>query len=202
MLFHPDILQGTALEKEIRDFSFFDYRINEALHMTVEERDVMVAIIRQLEHELSFPTDAMQNRIIVGFINLLLRYAQRFYNRQFDTRTIGNNDILSRLEAMLKDYFANDRQADTGLPTVQMCSDRLCLSPNYLSDVVKRTTGETATHYIKRYVIQLAKNRLVAGMSCSEVAYSLGFSYPQHFARMFKNLTGEPPSAYTGRRKS
>lgn len=201
VLFHPDILQGTALEKDIRSFSFFDYRINEALHMTTEERDVMVALIRQLEQELRFPADAMQNRIIVGFINLLLRYAQRFYNRQFDTRTIVNNDILSRFESLLKDYFDNDRQADNGLPTVQFCSERLCMSPNYLSDVIKRTTGETATHYIKRYVIQQAKNRLVSGMTCSEVAYSLGFSYPQHFARMFKNLTGEPPSAYTGRRR-
>lgn len=201
VLFHPDILQGTALEKDIRSFSFFDYRINEALHMTTEERDVMVALIRQLEQELRFPADAMQNRIIVGFINLLLRYAQRFYNRQFVTRTIVNNDILSRFESLLKDYFDNDRQADNGLPTVQFCSERLCMSPNYLSDVIKRTTGETATHYIKRYVIQQAKNRLVSGMTCSEVAYSLGFSYPQHFARMFKNLTGEPPSAYTGRRR-
>ena len=201
VLFHPDILQGTGLEKDIRNFSFFDYRINEALHMTTEERDVMVALIRQLEQELKFPADAMQNRIIVGFINLLLRYAQRFYNRQFVTRTIVNSDILSRFEALLKDYFDNDRQADCGLPTVQYCSEQLCMSPNYLSDVIKRTTGETATHYIKRYVIQQAKNRLVSGMTCSEVAYSLGFSYPQHFARMFKKLTGEPPSAYTERRR-
>lgn len=200
VLFHPDILQGTGLEKDIHDFSYFDYRINEALHMTAEERDVMVAIIRQLETELKFPVDAMQNRIIVGFINLLLRYAQRFYNRQFVTRTIVNNDILTRFENTLKEYFGNEKQIDHGLPSVQQCADRLGMSPNYLSDVVKRTTGETAGRYIKRFVIQLAKNRLVSGMNCSEVAYSLGFDYPQHFARTFKKMTGETPTAYCRRR--
>ena len=201
VLFHPDILQGTALEKEIRNFSFFDYRINEALHMTSEERDVIVSLIRQLDCELKFPSDGMQNRIIVGFINLLLRYAQRFYNRQFVTRTVLNNDILSRFETLLKEYFSGEKQMATGIPSVQYCSEQLCMSPNYLSDVIKRTTGETANRYIKRYVIQLAKNRLISGMNSSEVAYSLGFDYPQHFARMFKNMTGQTPKEYSESRK-
>lgn len=201
VLFHPDILQGTALEKEIRDFSFFDYRINEALHMTSEERDVIVSLIRQLDRELKFPSDGMQNRIIVGFINLLLRYAQRFYNRQFVTRTVLNNDILSRFETLLKDYFSAEKQMASGIPSVQYCSEQLCMSPNYLSDVIKRTTGDTANRYIKRYVIQLAKNRLISGMTSSEVAYSLGFDYPQHFARMFKNMTGQTPTEYSESRR-
>lgn len=200
VLFHPDILQGTGLEKDIKNFSFFDYRINEALHMTSEERDVMISLMRQLENELKFPSDAVQNRIIVGFLNLLLRYAQRFYNRQFETRTIQNNDILSRFEKLLKDYFEKDRQLTDGVPTVQYCSEQLCMSPSYLSDVIKRTTGETANRYIKSYVIQLAKNRLVSGMNSSEVAYSLGFDYPQHFSRTFKKMTGETPSEYCERR--
>lgn len=202
VLFHPDILQGTGIEKDIKNFSFFDYRINEALHMTSEERDIMVTLIHQLEHELRFPADTMQNRIIVGFINLLLRYAQRFYNRQFITRTIVNNDILSRFEGLLKDYFENEHQLSKGLPSVQYCSEQLCMSPNYLSDVLKRTTGDTATHYIKRYVVQLAKNRLMAGMNSSEVAYYLGFDYPQHFTRMFKKLTGQTPMEYCRDRKN
>lgn len=202
VLFHPDILQGTALEKEIKNFSFFDYRINEALHMSTEERDTMISIMRQLDNELKFPQDSMQNRIIVAFINLLLRYAQRFYNRQFDSRTILNNDILSKFENLMKEYFENDRQLSNGLPTVQFFSEQLCMSPNYLSDVIRKTTGDTANHYIKRYIIQLAKNRLVSGMKSSEVAYSLGFDYPQHFARMFKNMTGETPSKYCARRNS
>ncbi|MDE6561846.1 MAG: helix-turn-helix domain-containing protein [Muribaculaceae bacterium] len=196
VLFHPDILQGTGLEKDIKNFTFFDYRINEALHMTSEERDVMIALMRQLENELKFPSDSMQNRIIVGFLNLLLRYAQRFYNRQFETRTIQNNDILSRFEKLLKDYFEKEKQLTDGVPTVQYCSEQLCMSPSYLSDVIKRTTGETANRYIKSYVIQLAKNRLVSGMNSSEVAYSLGFDYPQHFSRTFKKMTGLTPSEY------
>lgn len=200
VLFHPDILQGTALETDIKNFSFFDYRINEALHMTAEERDVMISLMRQLENELRYTADGMQNRIIVGFLNLLLRYAQRFYNRQFVSRTVVNNDILTRFENLLKKYFETDRQLTDGVPSVQYCSEQLCMSPSYLSDVVKRTTGDTANHYIKRFVIQLAKNRLVAGLNSSEVAYSLGFDYPQHFARMFKNLTGETPSRYCERR--
>ncbi len=201
VLFHPDILQGTALENEIKNFSFFDYRINEALHMTVEERDIMISLIKKLDNELKFPADAMQNRIIVAFINLLLRYTQRFYNRQFVTRTIVNNDTLSKFEKLLKDYFENNRQLTEGIPTIKFCSEHLCMSPNYLSDVIKRTTGENANHYIKRFVIRLAKNRLVSGMTSSEVAYSLGFDYPQHFARMFKKMTGVTPRQYSGQRK-
>lgn len=200
VLFHPDLLQGTALEKEIRDFSFFDYRINEALHMTSEERDVMISVIRQLENELKFERDAMQNRIIVGFINILLRYAQRFYNRQFVSRTVLNNDIVSRFESLLRSYFESEKQLAEGVPAVSYCAEQLCMSPSYLSDVIKRTTGDTANQYIKKHVVQLAKNKLVAGMNSSEVAYSLGFEYPQHFSRTFKRLTGMTPTEYCDRR--
>ena len=200
VLFHPDLLQGTGIEHEIKNFSFFDYRINEALHMTAGERDTLIDILRLLDNELKFPSDDMQNRIIVGFINMLLRYAQRFYNRQFESRTIQNNDILSRFEKLLKQYFDENRQLTSGVPTVQYCAEQLAMSPSYLSDVIKRTTGRAANHYIKQYVIQLAKNRLVSGMNSSEVAYSLGFDYPQHFSRMFKKISGETPSQYIKRR--
>ncbi len=202
VLFHPDILQGTGLEKEIRTFSFFDYRINEALHMTKEERDTLIAIIKQLDNELHLKSDSIQNKIIVGFLNLLLRYAQRFYNRQFITRTIVNNDILSKFEVLLQNYFDNDMQLSDGFPKIKYFSDKLNMSTNYLSDVIKKTTGDTANHYIKKFAMQLAKNRLVSGMNSSEAAYSLGFDYPQHFARMFKKITGETPKQYIGRRRN
>ena len=202
VLFHPDLLQGTGLERDIHSFSFFEYRVSEALHMTPEERDIMIALMRQVQHELQFPSDHKQNRIIVGFINLLLRYSQRFYDRQFVTRKVINNDVLTRFEQLLHDYFENGRQLESGIPTVQYCAEKLCMSPNYLSDLMKKTTGETAGAYIKHYVIQLAKNRLFSGMKSSEVAYSLGFDYPQHFARMFKNLEGITPSEYVRRRTS
>lgn len=200
VLFHPDILQGTALEHEIKNFSFFDYRINEALHTTAHERDVLISLMSQLQNELKFREDAMQNRIIAGYLNLLLRYAQRFYNRQFLSRARQNNDILARFEQLLQNYFQKAMQLKGGVPTVQYCSEQLFMSASYLSDVVKRVTGDTANHYIKRYVIQLAKNKLVAGMTTSEVAYSLGFDYPQHFTRTFKKMTGETPTQYCARR--
>ena len=195
------MLQGTGLEKDIKDFSFFDYRINEALHMSEEERKIMVGLFQQIETELKFPSDTMQNRIIAGFINLLLRYAQRFYNRQFVSRTIINDDILGRFEKLLRDYFEEEKQLSHGVPTVHYCSEQLNMSSSYLSDVIKKTTGETANYYIKQYVVQLAKNRLVSGMNSSEVAYSLGFDYPQHFARTFKKITGQTPTAYRDRRR-
>lgn len=202
VLFHPDLLQGTGLEREMRSFSFFEYRVSEALHMTPEERDIMIALMRQLQHELQFPSDHMQNRIIVGFINLLLRYSQRFYDRQFVTRKIVNNNVLTRFEQLLHKFFENNEQFEKGVPSVQYCAEKLCMSSNYLSDLMKKTTGEPAAAYIKRYVIQLAKNRLASGMKSTEVAYSLGFDYPQHFARLFKNLEGITPSEYVRRRTS
>lgn len=200
LLFHPDILQGTGLEKGIKDFSYFDYRINEALHMSEGERQILVGLFQQIENELRFPADAVQNRIIVGFINLVLRYAQRFYNRQFISRTVSNNGTLTKFEKLLKDYFEKDEQLKNGVPTVQYCSEQLNMSASYLSDVIKKATGETANYHIKQYVVQLAKNRLVSGMNSSEVAYSLGFDYPQHFSRTFKKVTGETPSDYCERR--
>ena len=168
--------------------------------MSEEERDIMISLFMQIKNELRFPADAMQNRIIVGFINLLLRYAQRFYNRQFVSRTVLNNDILTRFEKLLKDYFDEEQQLKNGVPTVQYCSEQLNLSPSYLSDIIKKATGETANNNIKQYVIQLAKKRLVSGMNSSEVAYSLGFDYPQHFSRSFKKITGETPSKCCERR--
>lgn len=201
VLFHPDLLQGTGLENEIKKFPFFDYRINEALHMTKPERDVLVQIMSQLEQEVKHPSDIVSDRIIVGYINLLLRYAQRFYERQFASRTIANNSVLARLENLLRNYFEQNRQLENGQPTVQSCSRELCMSPNYLSDIIKKATGETANRYIKRFIVQLAKNKLVSGMNSSEVAYYLGFDYPQHFARMFKKMTGKTPSDYCKSRK-
>ena len=200
LLFHPDILQGTGLEKEIKNFSFFDYRINEALHMSEDERDIIIGLFKQIENELRFPADAIQNRIIAGFINLVLRYALRFYNRQFITRSVLNNNILAKFEELLKDYFENNEQLTHGVPSVQYCSEKLNMSASYLSDVIKKSTGKTANNHIKQYMIQLAKNRLVSGMNSSEVAYSLGFAYPQHFSRTFKKITGQTPSEYCERR--
>lgn len=196
LLFHPDLLHGTLLEKNIKNYSFFDYRVNEALHMTNEEHDIFVSLIRQIRDELQNRQDELQNAIIVGYIELLLNFCQRFYNRQFITRKLENSDILMKFDSLLRDYFEEKIQQTLGLPTVQYCADKLCMSPNYFGDMIKKTTGDTASNYIRQYIIQRTKNELTAGASISQVADELGFEYPQHFSRMFKKQTGMTPSEY------
>ncbi len=196
LLFHPDLLHGFPLERRIKEYSFFDYRVNEALHMTAEEHDTLVSLMRQMRDELGKKADELQNRILVGYIELMLNFCQRFYNRQFLTRKIDNSDILVRFDRLLRDYFDEKLQLKLGLPTVQYCADRLCMSANYFGDVIKKTTGETASSHIRRFVIRLAKNGLAAGESVSQVSDRLGFEYPQHFSRMFRKMEGLTPSEY------
>ena len=199
LLFHPDLLHGFPLEKHIRDYSFFDYRVNEALHMTDEEHDIMVSLMKQIREELGKKPDKLQNAILVSYIELALNFCQRFYNRQFITRKIENSDILVRFNGLLRDYFEEKLQLTLGLPTVQYCADKLCMSPNYFGDVIKKTTGDTASNHIRRFVIQLAKNGLAAGESITQVSDRLGFEYSQHFSRLFKKYEGITPSEYCRR---
>lgn len=196
LLFHPDLLHGTPLGKKIREYSFFDYRVNEALHMTDEEHDVLVSLMRQIQSEIDRRHDAVQDAIIVNYIALVLNFCQRFYHRQFLTRKLENTDTLMRFDSLLREYFDTDLQLSRGLPTVQYCADRLCMSANYFGDTIKKATGDTARNYIRRYVIQRAKNELTAGAGIAQAAYRLGFEYPQHLSRMFKQLTGMTPTAY------
>ena len=202
LLFHPDLLHGFPLEKRIREYSFFDYRINEALHMTEEEHDILASLMRQIREELGKKPDGLQNAIIVDYIELTLNFCQRFYNRQFVTRKIENSDILVRFDRLLRDYFEGSLQCTLGLPTVQYCADKLCMSPNYFGDVIKKTTGDTASSHIRQFVIRLAKNGLAAGETVSQVSDRLGFEYPQHFSRMFKKQEGITPSEYCQRVRS
>lgn len=196
LLFHPDLLHGTQLEKHIKDYSFFDYSINEALHMTENEYDIFASFMRQIKDELENKPDDIQDSIIVGYIGLMLNFCRRFYNRQFITRKLENSDVLAKFESLLHEYFKNGNQANSGLPSMKYFSERLCLSPNYLGDLIKKTTGNTATYYVRKYVIREAKNNLASGMTISETAYSLGFDYPQHLSRMFKKYEGISPSQY------
>lgn len=200
LLFHPDILHGTPLEKTITEYSFFDYRINEALHMTHEEHDIFVSLMRQMKNELQNMRDNFQDRIIVEYISLLLNYCMRFYNRQFVTRKLENTDILMKFDNLLRKYFDEELQFSHGLPSVQYCADKLCMSPNYFGDLIKKATGETASSHIHQYIIQQAQNKLAAGATISQAAYDLGFEYPQHLSRLFKNITGITPKEYKNRK--
>lgn len=200
LLFHPDILHGTPLEKTIKEYSFFDYRINEALHMTHEEHDIFVSLMRQMKNELQNMRDNFQDRIIVEYISLLLNYCMRFYNRQFVTRKLENTDILMKFDNLLRKYFDEELQFSHGLPSVQYCADKLCMSPNYFGDLIKKATGENASSHIHQYIIQQAQNKLAAGATISQAAYDLGFEYPQHLSRLFKNITGITPKEYKNRK--
>ncbi len=196
LLFHPDILHGTQLGKRIKDYSFFDYRVNEALHMTENEYNIFDSLMRQIKDELENRPDAVQDSILVGYIGLMLNFCRRFYNRQFVTRKIENSDVLAKFEILLHEYFRNGSPENSGLPSMRYFSDKLCLSSNYLGDLIKKTTGNTATYHIRKFIIQEAKNYLASGMSISETAYTLGFDFPQHLSRMFKKQEGISPSQY------
>lgn len=199
LLFHPDLLRGTPLSKNIKQYTFFDYRVHEALHMTDEEHDIFVSLMQQMSNELQKPHDELQNAILIAYIELVLNFCQRFYNRQFTTRKLENSDILMKFDNLLNDYYEKNIQLTLGLPTVQYCADILCMSPNYFGDVIKKTTGDTASNYIRQYVIQRVKNELATGASIVQVADDLGFKYPQHLSRMFKQQTGITPSEYCER---
>jgi len=196
LLFHPDLIKGSHLEKDIRIFSFFDYQVNEALHMSEEEGDIIASIMRHIQKEIESGNDALQTKILVGYIDAMLNYCQRFYNRQFNMRQAENSDILMRFNTFLSEYFEAGMQTDKGLPNVQYFADKMNMSPNYFSDVIKRYTGDNASNIIREYVMRLAKNALKSSGNVAQVAYSLGFEYPQHFTRMFKKQTGMTPTQY------
>lgn len=196
LLFHPDFLHGTSLEKEIRHFSFFDYNVNEALHTSSEEFEILASFMRRIKQELEGNRDGMQDAIIVDYISLLLNYCKRFYERQFLTRKIANADTLQRFHAVLEAYYTQENLFQSGLPTVAYCADQLCMSAGYLGDLVRRHTGDTAINYIHRFILQKAKSLLSAGKTITEVAYDLGFAYPQHLSRLFKKKEGLSPSEY------
>lgn len=199
LLFHPDLLRGTPLSKNIKQYTFFDYRVHEALHMTDEEHDIFISLMQQIRNELQKPHDELQNAILIAYIELVLNFCQRFYNRQFTTRKLENSDILMKFDNLLNDYYEKNIQLTLGLPTVQYCADKLCMSPNYFGDVIKKTTNDTASNYIRQHVIQRVKNELATGASIVQVADALGFKYPQHLSRMFKQQTGITPSEYCER---
>lgn len=197
LLFHPDLIKGTSLGRHIHEYSFFSYDVNEALHVSEKERQIVLDLFGKIQHELDQSIDKHSRKLISANIELLLDYCTRFYDRQFITRDHSNNSIIERFEAVLNGYYSSDKPFENGLPSVAWCAAELNLSANYFGDVIKKETGKTAQEYIQEKVIDIAKERIFdLEKSVAQVAYDLGFKYPQHFTRLFKQRVGCTPNEY------
>lgn len=197
LVFHPDLIHGTALGRHIQDYTFFGYQSFEALHLSSRERDIVLDCFAKIGYELEHAIDKHSRRLIVSNIELFLNYCTRFYDRQFITRNHVNEGVLERFEQLLNEFFQSDKPQLIGLPSVAYCAGELNLSANYFGDLIKKETGKTAQEYIQAKVIDVAKERIFdQSKSVSQIAYELGFKYPQHFMRLFKQRVGESPNEY------
>lgn len=197
LLFHPDLVKGTSLGKHIQDYSFFSYDVNEALHLSEKERQIVLDCFHKIQYELEQSIDQHSKKLIASNIELFLNYCIRFYDRQFITRDHAHKGILEKFEDLLNNYFSTGKSQTLGLPTVAYCAEALHLSPNYFGDLIKKETGRSALEYIQAKVIDVAKETIFnLEKSISEVAYELGFKYPQHFTRLFKQKVGLSPNEY------
>lgn len=197
LIFHPDFIHGTALGKHMDDYSFFSYNISEALHLSEKERKIILDCFSKIEYELEQSIDKHSKTLMASNIELFLNYCTRFYDRQFITRDTAHKGVLERFEELLGNYFISDKPRNEGLPSVAWCAEQLHLSANYFGDLVKKETGKSAQEYIQSKVINEAKERIFdPNKSVSEIAYDLGFKYPQHFTRLFKQRVGCTPMEY------
>ena len=197
LLFHPDLIRGTSLGHNIKNYSFFSYEVNEAFHLSDREKQIAVDCLGKIEYELKHAIDKHSKTLITNNIELLLNYCMRFYDRQFITRSHVNKDIVMKFEKILDDYFNSGMPHTSGLPTVKYCAENIHLSANYLGDLIKKETGKSPQEHIQLKIMDLAKDRIFdTSKSVSEIAFELGFKHPQHFSRMFKNETGLTPHEY------
>lgn len=197
LVFHPDFIKGTSLGRKIDEYGFFSYDSKEALHISEREKQIVLECFRKIKEELERGVDKHSKTLIVSNIELFFNYCIRFYDRQFITRELVNKDVLTKFEQLLKTYFQSDLPKSTGLPTVAYCAEELNLSANYFGDLVKKETGKSALEYIQAKVIDLAKERIFdRSKSISEIAFEMGYKYPQHFTRLFKQRVGMSPQEY------
>lgn len=197
IVFHPDLIRGTSLGQNMKQYSFFSYEVSEALHLSEEEKQIITDCFNKINIELEHDIDRHSKTLIAKNIELLLDYCLRFYERQFNTRIKVNKDILVQFENLLDDYFIGKNAENNGYPTVKYFADKVCLSPNYFGDLIKKETGKSAQQYIMSKLISLAKDRILnTNQSVSQVAYELGFQYAQHFSRLFKKNVGCSPNEY------
>lgn len=197
LIFHPDFLRGTLLGNIQNDYNFFSYASNEALHLSKKEKMQILGMFETIKDELKQNLDKHSKTLVISHLQLLLNYATRFYDRQFITREHINKGVLEKFETLLNSYFKSEKPQTLGLPSVASCADELHLSANYFGDLIKKETGISAQEYIQTKVINLAKEKVFdVNKSISEIAYELGFKYPQHFTRLFKQKTGVSPLEY------
>jgi AraC-like DNA-binding protein len=197
LVFHPDLIRGTPLAGRMNDYTFFNYNTNEALHLSAKEQHLVLDLFSKINDELQHSVDKHSKTLIASSIELFLNYCKRFYDRQFITREDVNKGILERFENLLNGYFSSDNPTEIGLPSVAYCADELNLSANYFGDLIRKETGKSAQEYIQAKIIDVAKDKLFnSDKTINEIAYELGFKYPQHFSRMFKKAAGTSPSEY------
>lgn len=194
---HPDFMRPYSLNENIKKYGFFSYSAAEALYLSEKEKETILAVFDNIQDELNQRIDNFSQDVIISQLELLLNYSNRFYNRQFITRKAINNDVLSKLEKLLEDYFTTEKPLENGLPTVQFVADELQLSSRYLSDLLRSISGQNTQQFIHDKLIEKAKEYIAKGtLSISEIAYKLGFEHPQSFNKLFKKKTNVSPVAF------
>jgi len=197
LIFHPDLIRNYPIGKTIKNYGFFSYAVNEALHLSESEEAMIEGIFKNIEKEYNHSIDQFSQDVMVSQIELLLNYSNRFYNRQFITRKTASSDLLTKMEMLLDEYFNSDKILESGLPTVQFFAGRLNLSANYLSDMLRALTGQSTQQHIHNKLIEKAKEALsTTSLSVSEIAYQLGFEHPQSFSKLFKTKMNVSPLEY------
>ena len=197
LIFHPDLIRKSELGRTIENYSFFNYEVHEALHLSDDEKNSLTELAQKIKKEYQQNIDKHSQEIIIANIEMILKYCKRYYDRQFYTRTNLNKDILTKFNKIVREYYNSEKPLQAGVLSVKECAKRLNLSVNYLGDLLKSETGRSAKDHINDFVIEKAKNKLLGtNKSISEIAYGLGFQYPQSFTRLFKNQTGISPNEY------
>ena len=197
LIFHPDLIRKSELGTKINDYSFFSYEVSEALHLSDTEKIALTDLVNKIEQEYNQNIDKHSQEIIIGNIEMLLRYCKRYYDRQFYTRTNLNKDLITKFEKVMHDYYRKEKYLENGVLSVKYCATALAMSSNYLGDLIKNETGRSAKDHIQEFIIEKAKTAILGtNESISEIAYNLGFEYPQSFSKLFKAKTGISPLKY------
>lgn len=197
LFFHPELIRNSNLGRKIHGYSFFNYAENEALHLSADEKQTMLSILKQIENEYNTGVDHFSHELIISNIELLLNYCKRFYSRQFIIRTNQNKDVIARFEESIRNYFDSKEPENNGLPTVKYFAEIMNLSPNYFSDLLKNETGKTAQEHIHYHLLDKARTLLLSSdKTVNEIAYELGFEYAQNFSKLFKRKTGITPTEF------